>query len=133
MEIKEQNLKAQFEPKIIRHFSEAFKKSIVKAIDAKKIKKREIVKLYEVSETSVYKWIRKYSPKYQKGVRMVLELDSESNRIDYLIKKLSEAEQTVGKKQIEIEFLNKVIELCSDELGYDIKKKFITMQSRHSG
>ena len=48
---------------------------------------------------------------------MVLELESEGSRTDYLLKKLAEAEQTVGKKQIEIEFLNKVIELCSQEMA----------------
>ncbi len=117
------------EPRIIRHFSEALKKSIVKEIEAKKLKKSEVSRIYEVSKTSVYQWISKYSKKYQKGVHMVLELDSDGKRIEYLIKKLSEAEQTVGKKQIEIEFLNKVIDLCSDELGYDVKKKCITMQS----
>ena len=116
------------EPKIIRHFSEAFKRSIVKEIDAKKLKKSEVARIYEISQTSVYKWIEKYSKKYQKGVRMVLELESEASRIEYLMKKLGEAEQTVGKKQIEIEFLNKVIEICSDELGYDVKKKYITKQ-----
>jgi transposase len=116
------------EPKIIRHFSEAFKKSIVKEIETKKLKKSEVQRIYEVSETSVYNWIKKYSKHYQKGVRMVLELDSDSKRIEYLTKKLAEAEQAVGKKQIEIDFLSKVIDLCSDELGYDVKKKCITKQ-----
>lgn len=45
-----------------------------------------------------------------------------------MMDRISELERMVGKKQIEIEFLNKVIEICSDELGYDVKKKNITMQ-----
>jgi transposase len=129
MKFKHQIKEAPLEPKIIRHFSDAFKKSIVKDIETKKLTKRDVSKLYEVSETAVYKWIIKYSKHYQKGVHMVLELESEGNRLEYFIKKLKEAEQIVGKKQIEIEFLNKVIELCSDELGYDVKKKYITTQS----
>ena len=129
MKFKEQIKDAPLEPKIIRYFSDDFKKSIVKDIETKKLTKKDVSRLYEVSETSVYKWIIKYSKHYQKGVHMVLELDSESNRTDYFIKKLKEAEQIVGKKQIEIEFLNKVIELCSDELGYDVKKKYTTTQS----
>lgn len=120
--------KSLSKPKIVRHFSEAFKQSIVKELEAKKLKKSEVSRIYEVSETSVYKWISKYSKNYQKGVHMVLELDSDGKRIEYLTKKLTEAEQSVGKKQIEIEFLNKVIEICSDELGYDVKKKCTTLQ-----
>jgi transposase-like protein len=117
--------------KIIRHFSQAFKQHIVKEIEAKKLRPCEVVRIYEVSEQSVYKWISRYSSKYQKGVRMVLELESEGARIEFLTKKLGEAEQLVGKKQIEIELLNKIIEICSDELGYDVKKKHITQQSKH--
>lgn len=116
--------------RIIRHFSESFKRHIVKEISSKRIKASEVVRIYEVSYQSVYRWISKYSPTYQKGVRMVLELESDGSRIEYLLRKLSEAEQTVGKKQIEIELLNKVIELCSNELGYDVKKKYTTMQSK---
>lgn len=117
--------------RIIRHFSQAFKQRIVKDIETKKIRPCEVVRIYEVSEQSVYKWIHLYSSKYQKGVRMVLELESEGARLEYLIKKLSEAEQVVGKKQIEIELLSKVIELCSNELGYDVKKKYITQQLKY--
>ena len=118
--------------KIIRTFSEGFKKSIVKDIETKKINVKNVSRIYEVSDVAVYKWLTKYSHKYQKGVRMVLELESESSRTDYLLKKLTEAEQTVGKQQIKIEFLNQVVDLCSQELGYDVKKKFITIQSNIS-
>jgi len=118
--------------KIIRSFSEDFKKSIIKDIETKKLSIKNVSKIYEVSQVTVYKWLWKYSYKYNKGVRMVLELESEGSRSDYLITKLSTAEQTVGKQQIEIEFLKQVIELCSQELGYDVKKKFTTMQSNIS-
>ena len=112
------------EQKIIRHFSEDFKKTIVKEFDNKKLSINDIVKLYEVSKVSVYKWLMKYSHKYQKGVRMVLELESDGSRIESLMKRLSSAEQSVGQKQMEIDLLKKVIDLCSEELGYDVKKNF---------
>ena len=118
--------------KIIRTFSEDFKKSIIKDIETKKISIKNVSEIYEVSQVAVYKWLWKYSYKYNKGVRMVLELESEGSRSDYLIKKLNTAEQTVGKQQIEIEFLKQVIELCSQELGYDVKKKFTMTQSNIS-
>ena len=59
---------------------------------------------------------------------MVVEKDSEGYQIQKILDRNSELEQMVGKKQIEIEFLNKVIELCSEKLGYDVKKKIITKQ-----
>ena len=131
MDKREEITQKSTKTKIIRIFSNEFKKSIIKDIETKKLSVLNVSRIYEVSETAVYKWLRKYSHKYQKGVRMVLEIESEGNRVEYLMKKLAEAQQSVGKKQIEIEFLNKVIELCSEELGYDIKKKLIMKQSSH--
>jgi hypothetical protein len=59
---------------------------------------------------------------------MVVESESHATKTDKLLQRISELEQNVGKKQLQIEFLDKVIDLCSEELGYDVKKKCITMQ-----
>jgi len=33
-------------------------------------------------------------------------------------------ERTIGQKQLEIDFLNKLFEIASEEVGYDLKKSF---------
>jgi len=57
---------------------------------------------------------------------MVVESESHETKVDKLLERITELERNVGKKQLEIEFLDKVIEICSDELGYDVKKKCTT-------
>lgn len=60
---------------------------------------------------------------------MIVELKSEAYRSKELEKKIKDLEAALGRKQLEVEFLNKLIELASDDLGIDIKKKLHTQQS----
>ena len=53
---------------------------------------------------------------------MVIEDKSESYRTTELEKRLKEAEAALGRKQMEIDFLNKIIDLANDEYRTDLKK-----------
>lgn len=109
--------------KYSRYFSEEFKRTKVKEIVEKRISISEFCKLYDVSRTSVYKWIYKYSA-LEKGTRQVIEMESEAHKTQLLQEKVSNLERRLGQKQLEIDYLSKVLELASEDLGYDIKKKY---------
>ncbi len=47
--------------------------------------------------------------------------------------RVKELERTVGRKQIMIDYLEKMMEIAKDELDIDIKKNFGTPQSTGSG
>ena len=108
-----------------RIFSSSFKEEIVLEIESKRARISEISRLYEVSQTSVYKWLYKYGKKYKKGVRMVVEKESETVKRLALERKIADLERLLGKKQVEIEYLNKVIEEGGKIVGEDLKKKFV--------
>lgn len=107
-----------------RTFSVAFKQEKVKQIENKQIKVGQICKLYKVSKTAVYKWIRLYGSLKQKGERIVVEKESEGKKTEELLKKVAELERLLGQKQIEVEYLKKVVEFGSELTKTDIKKKF---------
>ncbi len=112
------------EEKMRRHFSEAFKKEKVKMIEEKKVSVIELSRIYEVSRAAVYKWVRKHSTKISVGERIVVEKESEAVKTLSLLKKVAELERMLGQKQLQIDYLEKALELGSDEIGFDIKKKF---------
>ena len=122
MDMTENSNKFSSRSKYNRCFSEDFKRSKVKELEEKQISIGKLVSLYGISRTTVYKWLYKYSKGYKKGTRLVMELESESKKTEGLLKKVCELEQIVGQKQIEIDYLNKLIELASDKLGIDFKK-----------
>jgi transposase len=116
-----------------RHFSEAFKKQKVQELEQKIISVTDLVNLYQVSRTSIYNWLYKYSAHYQKETRIVVEIESEALKTKQLLARQAELERIIGQKQMEIDFLNKLMELASAELNIDLKKSFLDKLSTGSG
>ena len=109
-----------------RYFSEDFRKQKVKEIEQNLIKVSELSKLYGISRTSIYKWIYQYSLNLKKGIVQVIEMESETRKNKLLQARLAELERIIGQKQLQIDYLEKVIEISSEDLGTDIKKKYST-------
>lgn len=116
-----------------RVYSEEFKKELVSLFESGKFSVMQLEKLYGVSETSIYRWIYKYSKFNKKGYRVVERKQSSGQKLKELEQKIKELERTVGQKQIQIDFLEKMIEIAKDDLGIDVKKNFNTPQSDGSG
>jgi transposase len=110
--------------KQIRRFSENFKREKVKEIEGKTITVLQLSRIYDVSTTAVYKWMRKYSKYQEKRERVVIEKESESYKTYQLQRKVAELERLLGQKEIELSYLEKVIESGNELLGEDLKKKF---------
>ena len=105
-----------------RRFSEAFRKEKVKLIDEGKVTVSDLCKLYEVSQTSVYKWISKFST-VKRDERIIIEKVSESRKTEELFRKVRDLEQVLGRKQMEIEYFKEIINITNETLGEDIEKK----------
>jgi hypothetical protein len=60
-------------------------------------------------------------------------MESEFYRSKELSKRVAELEQVIGQKQMVIDYLEKMIELASEDVGMDIKKKFSSKFSTGSG
>ena len=123
---KKTSQKVQRKLRTVRVFSDAFKRQRVKEIDQGLYRVSEVSRLYEVSAQSVYRWLYKYSINHQKGVRQVVQMESEAHKTQALLKRVAELEQVIGQKQLQIDYLEKLIELGSAELKLDLKKSFAT-------
>jgi transposase len=116
-----------------RSFSEDFKRQKVIEIDRKQITISEVCKQYEVSATSVNRWMKNFSVNYMKGVKTIVEAQSDTRKIIELQAKIAELERSVGQKQLLIDFQNKMIELAEQTYGVDIKKKLESKPSSGIG
>lgn len=106
-----------------RTFSMSFKKEKVELIELGKISVRELCRVYEVSETAVYKWLRKYS-KYSRTERVVVEKISEGRKNIELVEKIRDLERALGRKQLEVDYYKGVLAEISEEKGEDLEKKY---------
>lgn len=116
-----------------RHFSADFKMQKVREIELKQTTVAQVGKAYQVRKSSVYLWIEKYSKTYKKGVRLIVEMESDTKKLLELKAKIAELERIIGQKQLTIDFQAKMIDIAEEEFGIDIKKKSETRQSSISG
>ena len=116
-----------------RRYTVGFKKQLVKEFESGKFSVLELSRLHGIHFQSIYNWIYKYSNTNNQGYRIVEMKDSSKKKVKDLEQKVKDLEQIVGKKQIMIDYLEKMMEIAKDELDIDNKKNFNTSQSAGSG
>lgn len=105
-----------------RVFSEIIRRQTVKDIESGKCSVLEASRELSVTTGAVYKWVHLYSRYLSKNKVMVVEDKSEAYRSKELERRLQEMEAALGRKQMEIDFLNKIIDLANEEYRTDLKK-----------
>jgi transposase-like protein len=106
-----------------RVFSESFKRDKVKLYETGQMSVSQLSKLYEISETALYKWINKYrvTPSSE---RIVVETDSDYLKLVELQGRIEKMERLIGNQQIALEYHKGIIESASAHYKEDIEKKF---------
>jgi transposase-like protein len=115
-----------------RSFSTEFKIRKVREIEQKVTTISEMSRIYQVRVNSIYKWLDKFGVQEKKPERTIVESQSDTRRIAALEQRIAELERTVGQKQMQLEFKDKMIELAEATYGVDIKKKCSTLPSTGS-
>ena len=105
-----------------RVFSTALKKEKVRLIDEGKITVKQVSELYDVSQSAVYVWIKKYSA-IPRDERVVVEKKSEAQKTQELYNQVRNLEQSLGRKQMELDYYKEIVKLVSESEGVDIEKK----------
>lgn len=120
---------------ILRHrrlFTEEFKKARVKEYEQGAYTIKEIGKLFSIKEGVIYSWIYKYSTYNQKKIRVVEMEKSSYKKVKELHERIKELERVIGQKQLNIDYLEKLLELAQEHYGIDFKKNFNTPHSSGS-
>lgn len=115
-----------------RFFSEEIRKQVVRDIEKGKCSVSQASRELQVSLPTIYRWLYKYSLYLHKERILVVENKSEAYRSNELQKRIRELEAALGRKQMEIDLLNKVIELAGQEQNIDLKKNILSRLSNGS-
>jgi transposase-like protein len=113
-----------------RYFSEPVRRSIVQRLERRELSVAQAARLYEISRSAIYKWLHRYSASNAKGTQQVVQMESESHKTLCLQDRLAQTEQALGRKQMEVDLLEELLRLASEELGYDVKKKLSAKRSK---
>ena len=115
-----------------RQFSEEFKRTVVQDYEKGQFSVLELSQLYQLHTTIIYRWIQKYSSYNKRKIKVVEMADSSKQKLKDLHKRIEELERIVGQKQLNIDFLEKMIELANAHYRIDIKKNSDTPPSTGS-
>jgi transposase len=116
-----------------RKFTDDFKRKLVMEYEKGNFSVAQLSKLYNLQRQQIYNWIYKFSTFNEKGSRIIEMKESSTSRLKSMEERIKELECAVGQKQIQIEYLEKMIDIAKTELNIDIKKNFDTPQSGGSG
>lgn len=105
-----------------RIFSEEFKREKVQELSSGLYSIASFCNLWGVSYTTVYRWLYRYSPDHKKGTTVVIQKESEAQKTSDLLLKVADLERRLGQKQMQLDYLEKLIEIASKDSGFDIKK-----------
>jgi hypothetical protein len=109
------------------------RKGVVRDIEQGKCTVLQASRELQVCQQTVYTWLYKYSLHLQKGQTIVVQKQSEEYRTKELEKRIAELEAALGRKQMELDLLNKVLDLASKDLKIDLKKNLSDKPSSGSG
>jgi transposase-like protein len=118
--------------KSTRIFADEFKKTCVKEYESGLFTVKELSKLYQIHAVVIYRWIYKFSSYNKRKIKVVEMADSSKKKLKELHMRIQQLEQIVGQKQLNIDFLEKMIEIAKDHYGIDIKKNFDSPPSNGS-
>lgn len=112
-----------------RKFSEDFKLKVVQEYESGKYSVYEMEEIYDIHNKSIYTWIYKYSKYNKKSIQVVEMKNSQAEKIKKMEARIKELEQAVGQKQMNIDYLEKMIDLAKEYYDIDIKKNSDTPHS----
>jgi transposase-like protein len=113
--------------------SEDIKKQIVRDIEKGKCTVLQASRELQVSFQTIYNWLYRYSINLQRQSILVVENKSEAYRSKELEKRITDLEAALGRKQMEIDLLKKIIDLASKEKDIDLKKNILDQLSNGTG
>ena len=116
-----------------RQFSEQIKRQAVADFRSGKYTALELADLYHCHHQTIYNWIYKYSPGDSPSINVVEMSESTDQKVKDLQNKIAELERALGRKQIKVDFMEKMIELAENEYDLDLKKNTTSKRSSGTG
>jgi transposase-like protein len=108
---------------IRRRYGKVFKQSRVDDFEKGIFTVAQICRMYEIGETTMYRWIERYTryPK-EKNAVIVEVANSQTEKVKQLEQRIAKLEGALGRKQIQLDYYECLLEELKEE-GVDVEKK----------
>ena len=106
----------------IRIFTEEVRKEAVSKIEKGQLNATTASREYGVCLATIYKWLNRYSRILKSSNVIVMAKKDLDKTKESLERELAQVYAELGKKQLQVDFLERLIREASSELGFDLKK-----------
>jgi len=114
-------------------YSMAFKQKVISEIESGKYSLRQASKIYNVSDVSLYKWLKRFGKNHLIGKVVRIEMKGEADRIKQLEAEKKELESALAQAQLKIITLESTMEVAEEKYKIDFKKKIGLKGSKKAG
>ena len=104
-------------------YSMAFKQKVISEIETGKYSLQQASKIYNVSDVSLYNWLRAFGKNHLIGKTIRIEMKDETDRLKQLEAEKKELESALAKAHLKIITLESTIEVAEEKYKIDFKKK----------
>ena len=119
-------------PKMQRIYSETFKMKIVDEIEQGDLTQAESSRIYNVSESTVSRWLASYGMNDKIGKKVMIMTERETREADLLKKENRQLKRALEDSQFSNKILEKYIKFMAEEKGIDLKKNINSGFSKES-
>ena len=114
-------------------YSMAFKQKVISEIESGKYSLRQSSKIYNVSDVSLYKWLKRFGKNHLIGKVVRIEMKGEADRIKQLEAEKKELESALAQAQLKIITLESTMEVAEEIYKIDFKKNIGSTGSKKAG
>jgi transposase len=114
-------------------YSLAFKQKVICEIESGKYSLRQASKIYNVSDVSLYKWLKRFGKNHLIGKIVRIEMKGEADRIKQLEAEKKELESALARAHLKIITLESTIEVAEEKYKIDFKKNSGLKESKKAG
>lgn len=118
--------------KVIRRYSEAFKRSVVAEVESGRYTVQEAAAFHQIHFATVYLWLKQLGGADSQTRIMRIEMPNERDRIKELEKEKLALESALAQAHLKIVLLESTLEVLEEKTGAKVKKKTDTPSSSKS-
>lgn len=116
--------------KTYKRYSLAFKRKIVREIEAGALTISEARRRYSIGGSStIQRWLGQYGTEDHQAKKITVSMPEEVDRVKALEEEKQALESALAKAHLKILTLESTLEAASEHYGEDVKKSFVTKAS----
>lgn len=103
---------------VTRRYSESFKLQILSELSTGKYNKRELGRIYGITNSTMNEWIKKYDRKDLMNTRVIVQSKDEISKLKALQKEVEQLKNLLVKKDMDKLVMDSYLEVAAENLGY---------------